>query len=49
MITCRMAVREAAPLSQRQWDKLQELVARGPTKKQLEAIADAKESTKNIK
>ncbi len=44
-----MAVREVAPLSQRQWDKLQELMARGSTKKQLKTIADAKERIKNIK
>ena len=44
-----MAVREVAPLSQRQWDKLQEIMARGPTEKQLKLLAESKERVKNIK
>ena len=44
-----MAVREVAPFDEKQWKQLQKSMAREPTKKQLEMIADAKESTKNIK
>ncbi len=44
-----MAVREVAPLDQKQWDRLQYLMARGPTEKQLKLLAESKERVKNIK
>ena len=44
-----MAVREVTPLSQRQWDRLQYLMARGSTEEQMKIIAESKERVKNIK
>ncbi len=44
-----MAVREVAPFDEKQWKQLEEMMFRGSTKKQLKAIADAKERIKNIK
>ncbi len=43
-----MVLRDVKPLDKKQWDRLQELMKRGSSKKQLQTIKESNQSLKDV-